>query len=196
MSLKRGVAIVHAAFVALLLWSPGVHAQGLTREELSYLEEEFGTCLKSPTLNLLTPQERARLHDIFVFDKEWSRAYPYIFNVRLFGVLDTANIRQCQEWSREHSGSPCPPLADPAHQAGKNIADFQCNACHLFGTPDAPGFFRLARAGNTSVEFLSQSLASGHQMSPIHLTTEELSALSHYIASLTCGAKSSLNPTR
>lgn len=187
---KCGAVIFHVLFAGVLLCPADARAQDLGREELSYLEEEFGLCADNPVLNFLTAQERARIRDIFAFDRPWSRVYPYIFNVRLFGVLDTANIRQCNEWSREHRSPPCPPIAKPAHQAGKDVADFQCNACHLLGTPDAPGFFQLARKGTTSVAFLSEALSGGHRMSPINLSPQELSALSGYIGSLTCENKS------
>ncbi len=183
---KSGAIIIYAFLAGFLLFQPDAQSEELTQEELTYLEEEFGVCENSPILNLLTAQERERIHNIFTFDEPWSRVYPYIFNVRLFGVLDTANIRQCNEWSYENSSPPCPPVADPTHQPGKDVADYQCNACHLFGTPDAPGFFRLAQEKNTSIAYLSEALASGHRMSPINLAAQELRDLSGYIASLTC----------
>ncbi len=102
----------------------------------------------------------------------WSRAYPYALQVRLFGVLDNAYVRQCSEWSREHRRTPRPPVENPVNQPGKDLADFQCNACHLFGSPEAPGFFQLARDGKTGVGFLSEALESGHRMSPIKLAPD------------------------
>lgn len=182
-------AIICATLACFLPGQTNAQSEDLTSENLTYLEETFGICPDSPVLNLLTTQERVRLRDIFTFDEPWSRVYPYIFNVRLFGVLDTANIRQCNEWLQDHRAPPCPPLPDPTHQAGKNVADYQCNACHLFGTPEAPGFFQMARDGKTSIDFLSAALAGGHRMSPINLAPEEVIALSGYIESLTCKTK-------
>ena len=160
------------------------HAADLSGPELAHLAREFGVCADGTLLGQMSPQERATLHDMFV--EPWTRDYPDSRDARLASALGGIYQRQCHDWAQGNRSPVCPPAKNPANQPGKNIADDQCNACHLFGTADAPAFFRLGRDGGVTPQRLSDTLASGHRMSPIHISDGQAKDLANYIESLVC----------
>ncbi len=167
-------AVIMAASVAL--------AATLSESDNRYLRDEFGSAVGGDMIKDLSADEQARLHAI-INDPSF-KAYPQsqAYNVGnfLFGVY----MRKCGVWALSHTGSDCPPAADAAAEPGKEIADRQCNACHLVGTMDAPSFLKLARAGKLNEQELTATLEHGHMMSRINLQPAQIGELIAYIHSL------------
>ena len=168
--------------VVLLLAAAAAWAASLGDEEYRYLHDRFALSPNSELLRSMTPQEQGRLHDLI--DDRAFRDRPNTRDWTVADFLYDAYVRQCSVWALSNTAPQCPPAANAASQPGKEIADRQCNACHLFGTAEAPAFFKLARAEALSAQQLTDALLHGHQMSPISLSASEVGALLVYIRSL------------
>lgn len=170
------------ALAGALAGSGLAHAAGLTARDTRYLDATYGPTVRAEIVSRMTAEEQEKLHEI-VADPA-SKGYPGIrYNV-VADYLFTVHMQQCQAWSAAHPDQTCPPPADPQVLPGKNIADQECNACHLFGTSRAPAFRALAKAGPVSEARLADAIGHGHQMSPIGLSADQIRVLAIYINSL------------
>jgi len=174
-------ALVLAIAVTMMSTSAAL-AAALTESDYRYLGEEYGLALDGETIRDLTVDEQAKLHDLI--NDPALKASPYTRDQNVADFLFAAHMRECSVWALSHGGPQCPPSSDASAEPGKEIADRQCNACHLFGTPAAPSFFKLAREGKPNQQALADVLDHGHTMSPITLTPAELQELIVYIRSL------------
>ncbi|HEV2548955.1 MAG TPA: c-type cytochrome [Stellaceae bacterium] len=97
---------------------------------------------------------------------------------------------------KSDKGKKAPRHRDGAASGGdrswREVADQQCNFCHLFGLGKAPAFRKLARqepwTGRSLAEMQRRGHENarryGHQMSPVGLTREQFEALAVYVNSL------------
>lgn len=63
------LGVVWAAIVGSILLSASATAADLSREQVEYLEREFGLCPNNPVLKGLTKQERENLGGIFTIHR-------------------------------------------------------------------------------------------------------------------------------
>lgn len=174
-------ALVLAVAVTMIAASAAL-AAALTDSDDRYLRGEYGLAPDSDTIRDLNADEQARLHDLI--NDPALKAYPYIRDHNVADFLFEAHMRQCSVWALSHGGPQCPPTFEASAEPGKEIADRQCNACHFFGTTDAPSFLKLAREGKLDEQGLADALEHGHTMSPITLEPAEIRELIIYIRSL------------
>ena len=174
----RHLIVAALCFVSLTAQA----AESWTTDQQAFLQEQLGLGPNNPLMSELTPDERVRIRA--ALDNPFAEDYVSMRVAPITSILQAAYARTCSEWRQTQTAPQCPPVADPKAQAGKDIADNQCHSCHLFGTPLAPAFFKMARTGGWSAKALGAALDSGHRMSPIHLLPEQVQALADYIASL------------
>lgn len=157
-------------------------AADLTAGDYRILQQEFGLNRDSQFVRDMTPDERSELNRL-LNDKTFADA-PKVRADNAADFLYHVHLRECHSW-QQSSGDPasCPPAGDATVNAGQKIAERQCNYCHLFGTPAAPTFHKMAVGGLAEPQ-LALALEKGHQMSPIGLSPAEVAALRAYIASL------------
>ena len=180
-----------AAFVVTLVASlaQSVLAAELSTADHRYLEEQYGIGQQDEPLSAMTAAEQRELHALIADPK--LKDAPAVRHDRVAAFLYDINMRQCERSAASHPGLVCPPLADPALEPGKELADRQCNFCHLFGAGRAPAFRKLAERHWTA-SGLAEAQQQGHenarrfgrQMSPIALTREQFADLARYIDSL------------
>lgn len=179
--LSRSLALALPALLSTLLAArPGVAAE-LAPEDRQYLLSHFGAAAAA-TIGEPGASEAARLHEL-IRDPNY-KTYPEIAADNVAGYLFDLRTRRCAAWHETHSGQQCPPPADAALAPGQEVADRSCNACHLFGTMEAPSFHRLAQQGGIDANRLAAALASGHRMSPITLAAEQIESLAPYIRAM------------
>lgn len=174
-------AVVLATVLALLTAGTAFGAE-LTDDDYLYLKTEFGLDRDGFVLKNASAEDQSWLHDL-INDPAFKGRSPsrninvgtYVFNVQM---------QTCQRWELAHPGEQCPVVADERAKPGWTIADSQCNACHLAGTTSAPSFFKLAKRNAWDEGRLADALKSGHAMSPITLTPQQLRDLAVYINSL------------
>lgn len=156
-------------------------AADLSASDYRTLQQEFGLKRDGRFVQDMTPDERAELGRL-LNDKNFVDA-PKVRADNAADFLYHVHLRECHSW-QQSSGDPasCPPAGDATINAGQKIAERQCNYCHLFGTPSAPSFHKMAEKGLTQPQLVS-ALQTGHQMSPIGLAPDEVAALHAYIAS-------------
>jgi len=174
-------AVILAGAITVVAES-AVLAATLTGNDYRFLENEYGLRSDSETIRDLSADEQAKLHDL-INDSTW-KAYPLVRNENVAEFLYHAHLRECYVWSLAHTTPECPPTSDASAEPGKEIADRQCNTCHLFGAVDAPSFFKLAEEGKPNEQSLVDALNHGHQMSPITLQPAQIRDLIVYIRSL------------
>jgi len=167
---------------ALLVGVTAAWAAGLTDGDLRYLKTQYGLDNGDPLIAGMSTDEQATLHERIVDPRFSGRPGSRDASVAdyLFGV----HMRQCQTWAQTHMGHLCPPTTSTNAEPGRELADEQCSACHLFGTTDAPSFFQLAKKGPWTPERLSDALKRGHRMSPMTLGPDQLRDIAAYIESL------------
>lgn len=168
-----------ALALSFLVFVNSAAAADLSTNDKAYLNEHFGVKDADPLLLEMSAVDRAAIHDLIV--EPWTTKYPGIRDARVQSKLYDLYYNRCSVWRQTHANPQCPPAASSAIQAGKSIADMKCNMCHLFGTADTPPFFAIARAGALTEAGLTAALAGGHRMSPITLTSREISELFKYI---------------
>ena len=173
LSLAAGVFLGAAGLAA---------AAGLTDKDNRFLDKEFGPAVRDQIIGRMTAAELATLHD--VMSTPFAGDYPGIRYNMIADYLFTVHMQQCQAWSADHPNEACPPPKDPQLLPGQNVADQQCNACHLFGTSQAPSFRKMAQSGIVTDAKLADAIKQGHQMSPIYLSPAQVKALVAYIGSL------------
>ncbi len=175
-----GRAIVLA--LAITWMAPRVAAAaGLTEADYRYLKAEFGLGKDSFTLTNISPGDAAKLHELI--NERAFMERPIGKHLNVADYLYDVEMRTCQAWRLAHGDQLCPQVTDPNLVPGWRIAERNCNACHLTGTADAPSFFKLAQRGAVDENRLATVLHSGHRMSPITLSPEQLQALARYINS-------------
>ena len=170
------------AVAVMMMTASAALAAALTESDNRYLRGEYGLAPDSETIGDLSVDERAKLHDLI--NDPSLKAYPATRDHNVADFLFHAHMRECSVWVLSHTWPQCPPTSDASAEPGKEIADRQCNVCHLFGTIDAPSFFKLAREGKPTEQELADTLAHGHAMSPITLEPAQLRELIVYIRSL------------
>jgi len=166
----------------LLLIAGAATAASLTDNDLHYLSTQYGMTESADIIRGLSDAEQAKLHALII--DPIAKQNPKTRDHNVADYLFEVHMRQCSEWALTHGGPECPPTADANAEPGKEIADRQCNACHLFGTFEAPPFRKLAVAGTLTEKKLADALGHGHAMSPITLAAAQLSDLLIYIRSL------------
>ena len=174
-------AVILAVAAAIMAASVALAAT-LSESDNRYLRDEFGAAVGGDLIKDLSADERARLHEII--NDPYLKSYPYARDHNVADFLFGVYMRGCSVWALSHTGPECPPASDAAAEPGKEIADRQCNACHLVGTMDAPSFFKLARAGKPNEQELIATLDHGHMMSRINLQPAQIGELLTYIHSL------------
>jgi mono/diheme cytochrome c family protein len=175
--------------VATALFTASPALAELTGADQRYLQAEYGIGRHDEPLSSLTAAQQKQLHALINDPK--LKDVPAVRHDRVAALYD-AHMRQCRNSAASHPGLVCPPAANAAIEPGKEVADRQCNFCHLFGAGQAPPFRKLARrqswAGNTRAEAQRQghenARRNGRQMSPVALTGEQLDELAAYIDSL------------
>jgi len=177
--LKRSMAL---AFGGTIMAAQIALGAGLTDADTKFLQSAFGPTVQDEIVAHMTADEVNQLHE--VMNQPFTSTQPEIRRALVSDYLFAIHSRQCQAWAVVHSGELCPPPADPSVLPGKNVADQQCNACHLFGTSLAPAFRALARTDKASEARLADAIRAGHEMSPMYLSPEQIKALSLYINSL------------
>ncbi len=182
-SLDRASAriVILAATIAIIA-AGAAHAAGLTQRDYRYLQDGYGLTADSEMIKDLAVEEQAKLHDLI--NDPSLKDYPHTIDHNVADFLFTVHMRECNVWSSSHGEPECPPATDASAEPGKEIADRQCNACHLFGTMDAPSFLQLAREGKLSEQSLADALDHGHKMSPITMQPTQVRDLMIYIRSL------------
>jgi hypothetical protein len=181
MNRHKTAAIIFALVAIMMAAGPALAAK-LTPSDDRYLQSEYGLSPDSEIIKDLSADEQSKLHD-FINDPAF-RQYPSIRDHNVADFLFTSHMRECNVWALSHGAPDCPPTSDAGAEPGKEIADRQCNACHLFGTMDAPSFHKLAADGKLNAQGLADSLSHGHSMSPITLPSAQISELIVYIRSL------------
>lgn len=166
----------------LVLGATAALGAALTDADYRYVEREFGLGKPNDILADMTADEQSQLHSLINDPRFKGAAIARRQNVADY--LFSVHMRECQAWMKAHPSQLCPPAADPRAQPGKEVADRQCNFCHLFGTGRVPSFHKLAQQGGWDAARLDAALRQGHQMSPIILQPENLNQLEIYIASL------------
>jgi hypothetical protein len=180
-------AILAAATVASLL--PALAAE-LGEADQRYLRAEYGIGPHDATVAGLSADQQKQLHGI-INDPQLAPV-PQVRHDRVAAFLYDVHMRQCQGSATSHPGVVCPPVADQKVEPGKELADQQCNFCHLFGAGHAPAFATLAQQQAWTGDALAEAQRHGHetarrtglQMSPVALTGEQFDALAVYIGSL------------
>lgn len=184
------------AFIVLIVL-PAFAAE-LTDADRRYLRSEYGLGRHDETVATMDAAQRERLHALI--NDPQLKDVPTVRHDRVAAYLFDVHMQRCQETGAQHPGSVCPPAVDAKIEPGKDIADQQCNFCHLFGVGRAPSFYKLAGRQSWDADTLAQAQRRGHenargyghQMSPIGLTREQFEALAVYIGSLkaeTAGVK-------
>lgn len=179
---RAGATIGWAALALLLAATAAALAAGLLESDYRYLQAEFGFRKDGFTLNNISAEDAARLHEL-ISDPTFNN-YPKSRALTVGDFLFGVVMRTCQNWQLSHPGADCPEVTDPRLRPGWKIAERNCIACHLTGTTAAPSFFKMAQSGTVDDKRLAAALASGHQMSPITLGAEQLRDLALYINSL------------
>jgi len=177
--LARPIILAFGGFIAATQLA---FAAGLSAADMKFLQSAFGPVVQDEIVSHMAPDELDKLHG--VLNDPFTNGAPGIRQSLTADYLFAIHARQCQAWAIAHSGELCPPPADPRVLPGKNVADQQCNACHLFGTSRAPAFRTLARTDHVSEAHLADAIRAGHQMSPMYLSPGQIQALSLYINSL------------
>ncbi len=180
--MARQTRLIYLALGAILTASQVALGADLTNADRKFLQSSFGPGVEDEIVRHMTPKELAELHE--VINRPFTSTLPGIRQALVADYLFVIHTRQCQAWAIAHSGELCPPPADPRMLPGKNVADQQCSACHLFGTSEAPAFRSLAMTEKASETHLADAIRAGHRMSPMYLSQEQIKALSLYIQSL------------
>lgn len=183
------VSLVLLAALAASTVASAVAAE-LTGTDRRYLAAEYGIGRQDPTVAALSAGQQKQLH-LLITDPQL-KDVPAVRHDRVAAFLFDAHMRACQETASSHPNLVCPPVADAKVEPGKDIADRQCNFCHLFGVGRSPSFYKLARQGPWAGAGLAEAQRRGHenarrhgqQMSPVQLTREQYEELVVYIDSL------------
>jgi mono/diheme cytochrome c family protein len=184
-----GMVMTLMVAAVIFMASPALAAE-LTGADQRYLRAEYGIGRHDEPLSSLTVAQQKQLHALINVPK--LKDVPAVRHDRVAAYLYDVHMRQCQNSAASHPGLVCPPAANAAIEPGKEVADRQCNFCHLFGAGQAPPFRKLARqqswAGNTLAEAQRQghehARRNGRQMSPVALTGEQFDDLAAYVNSL------------
>ena len=172
LSMRRSVRFALAMAVAVLQ-AGAVLAAELSSADDRYLESQYGATGRKAALKM-DPQGRAKLHDL-INDRSL-RDYSAVRDAHVADFM--YDVLKCTD---EQS---CAARVDPKVAPGRVVAFRSCDACHLTGTAAAPSFFKMAKSGAPDAAQLQKALATGHEMSPIHLQPDDLANLADFIRSL------------
>lgn len=178
--MKRAALMIMVGTFAVIAGTAA--AAGLSDGDYRYLKSEFGFARDGFVLANIDAAEQARLHDLI--NDPNAKGYPQIRNLNVADYLFNATMRTCQSWQLAHRGQDCPVVTDARAKPGWDVAQRNCNACHLTGTTDAPSFYKLSLRSGWTADKLAAAIASGHTMSPISLEPQQIQDLANYIASL------------
>lgn len=177
------MARILAVLTVIMVMAAGAAlAAELTDSDYRLLLADFGLSQQGRMIKEMTADERSELHRI-MNDPNFAEFHD-VRSDNTADYLYQVHIRECQSWSQSNPGGHiCPPTGDQTLDLGQDLAERYCNYCHLFGTPGAPSFHKLAARGGLTERRLADALARGHQMSPIGLQAQEVSELFKYIVS-------------
>jgi len=169
--------IAGLAVAAAMLSIATAFAAGFTDGDFAYLRNHWGLKRGDTVVKNLTDEEKSELHRLIndpVFrnnpQSRENEVGAYLFK-----------IETCAD---RPASQPCANAPGPGDLPGKRVAYRSCASCHLVGYADVPSFFKMARSGRWSAARIGAALRSGHEMSPITLSDDELRDLAAYIASL------------
>jgi hypothetical protein len=166
--------------VAFLLAGASVAlAEGLTADDLKYLQETQGLTPRSAVIFELSPNEAQALHSAI----DDLKTYPEGQARQVKRYLWVAYGHECKRWVEAHPGQDCSPSADPAIQPGKAISDKLCASCHLFGGETALSYRQMANERDWNPHKVEHALRHSPDMVPLKLTPEMLDQLATYINS-------------
>jgi hypothetical protein len=169
-----------AAAFAVLAVAGIARAQGLTQDDLNYLQSAQGLTPRSPAIAELSPNEQQALHSAI----DDLKTYPAGRDRQVRRYLTLVYPRECKRWAEAHPGTTsCSPAADPAIQPGKDVSDRICASCHLFGTDSAPTYRAMAHKKDWNAHKVEHALRHSPSMVPLKLTPEMLEQLAAYINS-------------
>jgi hypothetical protein len=176
---ERAAAIALLAIGSMMLLTGTAHPADLTDSDYRYLADKYGLKREGNFLQNLGGDEKARLHA--TIDDPLYRATPIGRDSNVADVLFQLELRTC-DGKPKTPDEVCPQQAGAL--PGQKVAQDHCFACHLTGTGEARSFYKLSQDGTWNEERLDAALASGHRMSPITLSPDELHRLADYIRSL------------
>ena len=168
-----------AAALGILTVAASAFAQGLTPDDLKYLQATHGLTAQSPVIAELTPNEQQALHSAI----DDLKTYPEGRDRQVRRYLALVYPRECTRWADHHPGQNCSPAADPAIQPGKDISDRICASCHLFGTDSAASYRKMATQRDWNAHKVEHALRHSPGMVPLKLTQDMLDQLAAYINS-------------
>lgn len=168
-----------AVALAMLTIAGPALADGLTPDDLKYLQMTHGLTAQSSAIAELSANERNALHSAI----DDLKTYPEGRDRQVRRYLTLVYSRECQRWAEKHPGQTCSPAADPALQPGKDISDRICASCHLFGTESAPPYRAMAAKRDWNAHKVAHALRHSPAMVPLKLTQDMLDQLAVYINS-------------
>lgn len=169
-------------FLAIVLMAAPLGMAGaaeLTANDYRYLGGEYGLTSDSDLVAHMTPAERQRLHGII----ETFRLDPAGRDEAVRGELYDDYERQCDAWALDHQGKHCAPVNGETVEAGREVAEGNCNLCHRFGRSMSPSFFQLAKRRRWDADSVRLALSHTHNMVPVRLPETEYGDLAAYINS-------------
>jgi len=167
------------ALALLFLGADLASAQGLTPQDLKYLQDKLALTQQSPVIAELTPNEQQALHSAI----DDLKTYPEGQERQVRRYLWLVYGRECKRWAEAHPGEDCSPAADPAVRPGKALSDKYCAECHLFGTATAPTYSQMAHERDWNSHKVEHALRHSPDMVPLKLSPDMLDQLAAYINS-------------
>ena len=168
-----------AVALATLALVRAASADGLSPDDLKYLQSAQGLTPQNAVIAELTPNEQQSLHSAI----DELKTYPEGRDRQVRRYLALVYPRECKRWAEAHPGQACSPAADPAVEPGKAISDRICASCHLFGTGSAPPYRKMANERDWNAHKVEHALRHSPSMVPLKLTQTMLDQLAAYINS-------------
>ena len=171
--------LAFAIAIAMLVATGAALADGLTPDDLKYLQGLLGLAPKSAVLAELTPNEQNALHSAI----DDLKTYPEGRDRQVRSYLWVVYARECKRWAASHPGQDCSPAPFAAVRPGKEISDKICASCHLFGTDAAVSYHQMANEKDWNSHKVEHALRHTPAMVPLKLTQEMLDQIAAYINS-------------
>jgi hypothetical protein len=168
-----------AVALATLTAAGAARADGLTPDDVKYLQTAHGLTAQSAVIAELSANERQALHSAI----DDLKTYPEGRDRQVRRYLTLVYGRECQRWAEKHPEQTCSPADAPAIQPGKDISDRICASCHLFGTDSALSYRAMAAKRDWNAHKVEHALRHSPAMVPLKLTQEMLDQLAAYINS-------------
>jgi hypothetical protein len=134
--MKYAGMVMTLMVAAALFTTSRASAVELTGADQQYLQAEYGIGRHDEPLSSLTAAQQKQMHALINDPK--LKDVPATRHDRVAAYLYDVHMRQCQSSAASHPGLVCPQAANAAIEPGKEVADRQCNFCHLFGAGRAP----------------------------------------------------------